>query len=257
MRVAGLDIGSRTIALVEISDGLPAPPRIVDTGPVPEDRALRLLGDGGHDRVVTTGYGRHLPLGDRPAGVISEIRAHAAGGRELFRDCRSIIDVGGQDVKAISLAPDGSVIRFEMNDRCAAGTGRFLENMARALEYTVEEFGDLALSAQSSVRINSLCTVFAESEAVSLLGRGAPAASVALALHEAAAQRVAALARRAGCQPPVVFCGGGALNRSLVALVQEALGADLLLPRHPQGVGALGAALHAQALLAAGPLAPG
>jgi activator of 2-hydroxyglutaryl-CoA dehydratase len=117
--------------------------------------------------------------------------------------------------------------------------------MARVLERPIDQFGGFALSAEWAVRINTLCAVFAESEVVSALARGQNAASIALGLHEAAAERVVSLARRAGCQPPVVFCGGGALNPCLVALVGKAIGVELLVPRHPQGVGALGACLHA------------
>lgn len=248
MTVAGLDIGSRTIALVEICDGERREALVVDTGPVPEARALQLLGDRTYHRLVVTGYGRHLPLAGRETHTISEIKAHALGARALFPGCLSVIDVGGQDVKAILLDESGNVVRFEMNDRCAAGTGRFLENMARLLECPIEEFGSLALSAHSPVRLNTLCTVFAESEVVSALARGRPAASVALGLHQAVAERIASLARRVGCKPPTVFCGGGGLNACLIALMRRALTSQLLVPPQPQGVGALGAALHALSL---------
>jgi predicted CoA-substrate-specific enzyme activase len=181
------------------------------------------------------------------AEVISEIQAHAQGARFLYPDARTVIDVGGQDSKAIALTPQGRVLKFEMNDRCAAGTGRFLETMAQALGLTVEEFGDFALGADGpSVRINSMCTVFAESEVVSLLARNQDGRRIALGLHEAITERVANLGRRVGCQERTVFSGGVALNRGVVKLLGDRLGVALTVPPQPQIIGALGAALYAE-----------
>jgi len=154
--------------------------------------------------------------------------------------------VGGQDCKVTLLSDGGEVRKFEMNDRCAAGTGRFLEVMARALELEVSQLGGHALSAPAAVRSNSLCTVFAESEVVSLIARGEESQAIALGLHEAIATRIAGMARRIGPRERVVFAGGGALNVCLRQLLSRKLGVELTVPEQPQVVGALGAALVAR-----------
>ena len=244
MTCAGLDIGSRTIVLVEF-DGKLRDSVILDTGANPLARCRQLLSGKTYRRVVATGYGRHLAASALAQEVISEIRAYAVGSRYLYPDCRTVIDVGGQDCKAVLLSEAGKVQRFEMNDRCAAGTGRFLEVMARALELDIDQLGDHALGAARSTPINSLCTVFAESEIVSLIARGEDSRAIALGLHEAAAVRIAGMARRIGPRERVVFAGGGALNACLGRLLGQKLGVELTVPEQPQIVGALGAALVA------------
>lgn len=253
MQSAGLDIGSRTIALAVYDGQSLVHARVVDTGTEPLGNAIALLDACSYTRLVATGYGRQLiaehGLADE---VISEIKAFALGASSLFPDTGTILDVGGQDSKAILLGPGGRILRFEMNDRCAAGTGRFLENMARVLGVAVEQFGQHALAADGrSVRISSMCTVFAESEVVSLLARGHDSHSLALGLHHAIVDRVAGMVRRVGVRERVVFAGGVALNPCLRALFTEALGVSMSVPADPQIVGALGAALHACAALEA------
>jgi predicted CoA-substrate-specific enzyme activase len=245
MTYAGLDIGSRTIVLAEFG----AKPRhfeIVDTGPNPLQRCQQLLAGRTYRRLVATGYGRHLAAATLDAEVVSEIRAYAVGARYLYSDCRTVIDVGGQDCKVTLLSDGGEVQKFEMNDRCAAGTGRFLEVMARALELEVSQLGAHALSAAGAVRVNSLCTVFAESEVVSLIARGEESQAIDLGLHEAIATRIAGMARRIGPSERVVFAGGGALNACLRKLLSRKLGVELTVPEQPQVMGALGAALVAR-----------
>jgi predicted CoA-substrate-specific enzyme activase len=144
------------------------------------------------------------------------------------------------------LSPKGDVQKFEMNDRCAAGTGKFLEVMANTLEVDISTLGDLALSATRKITINNLCTVFAESEVVSLIGRGEQTSAIALALHEAIATRVGTMARRGGIKEKIVFAGGASLNRCLCKLLGEKLGSELIVPDSPQLVGALGAAILAE-----------
>ena len=237
--------GGRAIYLQEPGFGAPRS-ALVDAGVNSLRRCLDLLGERRHDRLVVTGYGRHLvapALGGEP---VTEIRTFAAGARYLYPDCRTVIDVGGQDSKVVRLSGSGDVEAFEMNDRCAPpGTGKFLEVMAATLEAPMADFGPLALSAQTAVRINSLCTVFAESEVVSLIARGEDSAAIALALHEAVATRIAAMCRRLRPQARAVFAGGGALNPCLRELLSEKLGLELTVPAEPQSVGALGAALLA------------
>lgn len=247
MLVAGLDIGSRTIALVEWDGQTIVRSQIVDTGINPLLNAQTLVGDRRYDRLVATGYGRHLAAERQIADqVISEIKAYGLGACHLYPDVRTVLDIGGQDSKVIAIGPDGRVLRFEMNDRCAAGTGRFLENMANALGLTVDQFGPHALAAQGSpVRISSMCTVFAESEVVSLIARGEDSHRVALGLHQAIVDRVGGMVRRVGVNPRLVFAGGVAQNPCLQQLFAEALGVAPTVPAEPQVVGALGAALVA------------
>ncbi len=231
--------------LVTMEEGRVRHRAIVPTGINPLGRSRDLLSIISYDRLVVTGYGRRLVAPELGGEVVSEISAYAAGARHLNPDCRMVIDIGGQDSKVILLSESGQVEKFEMNDRCAAGTGKFLEIMASTLEVSIQELSDLAESATKAVQINSLCTVFAESEVVSLIARGEDPGAIALALHDAIATRIAALVRRVGPRNPAVFAGGGALNRSLHRLLEEKLGLALATPQDPQAVGALGAALFA------------
>lgn len=244
MICAGLDVGSRTVALV-LYDGGVVHSAVVATGIRPLERCRQLLDGKSYQRLVVTGYGRHLVAPALGGGLVSEIGAYARGAGHLYPDCGTVIDIGGQDSKAIALDESGRVRRFEMNDRCAAGTGRFLEVMAATLELEIGELGGFALTASNSVTINSLCTVFAESEVVSLIARGEEASAIALGLHQAAATRVASMVRRVGLKDRVVFAGGAARNGCLKRLLGDILGVDITVPGQPQLVGALGAALMA------------
>jgi predicted CoA-substrate-specific enzyme activase len=257
MQVAGLDIGSRTIALVVWDGSRITRADVVDTGTDPLGNARALLsgtdpgrrdaGGQGYDRLVATGYGRYLAAERELAGeVISEIKAYGLGAYHLYPDVGTVLDIGGQDSKAIRISPAGRVVRFEMNDRCAAGTGRFLENMAHTLGLSVDEFGPHAQAAPDrAVRISSMCTVFAESEVVSLIARGEDSRRVALGLHQAIVDRVGGMVRRVGVQERFVFAGGVAHNPCLQSLFARALDVPITVPDAPQIVGALGAALHA------------
>ena len=242
---AGLDVGSRTIKLVTFDTAL-RESLIMDTGVNPLLRCKQLLSGKDFERLVVTGYGRHLVAPVLGAEVITEIKAFAAGARYLYPDCHTVIDIGGQDCKVILLSDKGEVQKFEMNDRCAAGTGKFLEVMARTLEVGIAEIGDLALSARKQIQINSLCTVFAESEVVSLIAKGEETSAIAMALHEAIAARIVSMLRRTGIKEKVVFAGGASLNKCLSQLLKQKLNTDLVTPNSPQIVGALGAALTAR-----------
>jgi predicted CoA-substrate-specific enzyme activase len=194
-------------------------------------------------RVVATGYGRKMV--DLAHRTVTEITCHARGAFFLFSEARTVIDVGGQDSKVIRLDDRGRVGDFVMNDKCAAGTGRFLEVMAQALEVGIEGFAELAARGGKSVAITSTCTVFAESEVISLLAEGVEAKAVAAGLAEAVANRVAGLAQRIGVEPRVIMTGGVAKNRAVVAALERHLGVRVAVPPEPQIVGALGAALIA------------
>ncbi len=246
---AGLDIGSRSIELALLEGD-----RLVDWAKVPTTfdplaQCRLLLKDVSADRLVATGYGRKLALEhlkERRITAITEIQAYALGARHLAPETRTVLDIGGQDTKVIALTPDGKVAKFEMNDRCAAGTGKFLEFMALALHLPIEEFGSFALTAKRRIQISSMCTVFAESEATSLMARGEAPANIALGLHLAIVQRTLAMLRRVGEQPPLLFAGGVAHNVCVRALLEESLGQDIIVPPNPDLVGALGAALSAR-----------
>jgi len=245
MIYAGLDVGSRTIKLVVFDDDI-RDSIVLDTGANPLRRCQELLANRSYKRLVVTGYGRYLVTRALGGDTVSEITAHAIGARHLYPDCRAVIDIGGQDSKVILLSEKGEVQKFGMNDRCAAGTGKFLEMMANTLEVSIDELGDFALSASKMVRINNLCTVFAESEVISLIARGEESSAIAWGLHEAIATRIAGMVRRTGFRKRVVFAGGAALNKCLRQLVGEKLVVELTVPHEPQIVGALGAALLAK-----------
>jgi predicted CoA-substrate-specific enzyme activase len=195
---------------------------------------------------LATGYGRQLARANLECPTVTEIRACARAARRLAPDCEAVIDIGGQDTKAIELGGRGEFGRFEMNDRCAAGTGRFLEVMAAALGYGLEEFGAQALKADRPVQVNSMCTVFAESEVVSLIARGEERRRIALGLHVSVARRVAAMASRVGPGRRVLFVGGVARNPCMAQALRDELPGELIVPDRPELAVALGAALIAR-----------
>jgi len=221
--------------------------RIVDTGVRPLDRALELIGDSGRSPIIATGYGRRLLQERIGCEAVTEIKAYARGAAHYNRNCRTVIDISGQDSKVIQVK-DGKVVNFHMNDRCAAGTGRFLEIMASTLGYDIREFSNQALKAGGAVSINSMCTVFAESEVISLIAKGEPPPSIALGLHESIVSRLIAMMGSIEPEPEIIFAGGVALNECVRKLIERQLGMTLVVPPEPQIVGALGAALLAQAL---------
>jgi predicted CoA-substrate-specific enzyme activase len=246
MRSAGIDIGSRAIKLVLAEDGCVVHRAVEDTGSDPLAVCRRLLDGLSYDAITGTGYGRHLFKKHWPvAEVISEIKAVAAGATALVPGCRTIVDIGGQDSKAIALNTAGKVQKFVMNDRCAAGTGQFLEMMATALAYTREEFVAAARRASQAQKISSMCSVFAQSEVVSLIARGVSKEEIALGVHQSIARRTAALAGGVAIEAPVVFTGGCAHNECLTAIISEAIKQAVQVPESPQTVAALGCALHA------------
>lgn len=200
--------------------------------------------EGKIDRCVATGYGRAAV--DFADAQVTEITCHARGMAHVTSGVRTIIDIGGQDTKAISVDEDGAVRRFAMNDKCAAGTGRFLEMMARTLEIDIDDLGPHALSASRSAPISSMCTVFAESEVVSLIADGRAVAEIARGVCDAIAARTVSLLERVGRDSRFAMSGGVARNTGVVNAIERALNARLELPSNPQTVGALGAALIAR-----------
>jgi len=249
---AGIDIGSRSIELVLLDGDTVVDQRREDTTFDPLAQCARLVDGVAWDTVAATGYGRRL-FAERWGGeAITEIRAHALGARRHLPAARTVLDIGGQDTKAIALGDDGRVTKFEMNDRCAAGTGKFLEFMATGLQVPLAAFGAYALEGAPGIEISSMCTVFAETEATSLVAKGHAGRDIARALHMSVVMRSVAMLRRVGVADPVVFTGGVARNPCIVELMGGMLGVALHVPTAPDAVGALGAALHARARAEAG-----
>ncbi len=247
MRYAGIDIGSRTIELVVVDDsGEIQEFRQSDTGFAPMTEAQRMIQKRNYDRIMATGYGRNLFEISFDAPTITEIKAHAVGARFYFQEASAVLDIGGQDSKAIALSDTGKVKKFEMNDRCAAGTGKFLEIMAKSLGYTIEDFGHEALLAENDINISSMCTVFAESEVTSLIAKGQDCREIALGLHNSVVRRVSAMINRISPSGDIVFTGGVANNPCMTFLLSKNLGRNIHIPEQPQFIGALGAALLAR-----------
>jgi len=244
MKVAGIDLGSRTIKVVVVD----ATGEIIacgtsDTTFDPLQQCGRLLANFQFDRIQATGYGRHLFTSAYEAPVVSEILAHGAGAAKNFPDAAAVLDIGGQDTKAIALGVNGKVKKFEMNDRCAAGTGKFLEVMAQAFGLPIEEFGNFAAKGSKPAKISNMCTVFAESESTALMAKGEKPRNIALGLHLSIVKRAAAMMRRVTPNSPIVFTGGVAKNPCILKILPEALKTKIYVPQHPQLIGALGAAL--------------
>ncbi|MDR1796693.1 MAG: acyl-CoA dehydratase activase [Clostridiales Family XIII bacterium] len=249
----GIDIGSSSSKAVLLDKGGAILGREVvnlGTGSGAIDDVIDvLLEKAGVDRgdilySVVTGYGR---IGYEKADTqITEIGCHAKGVYHDFPEARSIIDIGGQDAKVIRLGDGGRVDNFVMNEKCAAGTGRFFEVMARVLNCSLDDLSGLAAEAEYAVAISSTCTVFAESEVISQLSAGASPASVAWGAHKSVAKRIAGLSGRLGLIPEIVMTGGVALNQSMVRAMEEEIETSILVPESPQTVGALGAAVYAK-----------
>jgi predicted CoA-substrate-specific enzyme activase len=244
----GIDIGSVATKSVVYNGGIAASV-IIPTGWSPKESsrlalhmALEKCGAsrGSLRSIVATGYGRvSVDFADR---AITEITCHARGAHSLNHEIRIVIDIGGQDNKVIQLNEDGQVVDFIMNDKCAAGTGRFLEVMARLLETEVREFDALAAHAEPTA-ISSMCTVFAESEVISLLARGVPREAIARGVLDSIASRAVALLGRLGSQGAIAFTGGLSHSRLLRTIMEERIGEQLFISPASQLAGALGGAL--------------
>ena len=196
------------------------------------------------ERIIATGYGRiSVPFADKK---VTEISCHAIGAYHLFPDTGTVIDIGGQDSKVIHVGPNGQVLDFAMNDKCAAGTGRFLEVMATTFQLSLDQLGALALRAKEALPISSVCTVFAESEVVSLIAQNKPKESIILGLHMAIVDRVWNMVQTVGIHGELTMTGGVAKNQAIVALFEKKVGRPINVYKEPQIIGALGAALLAR-----------
>jgi predicted CoA-substrate-specific enzyme activase len=194
--------------------------------------------------IIATGYGRaRVSFAHHH---VTEITCHARGAKSIFPQVRTVIDIGGQDSKVIYVNEDGRPVNFIMNDKCAAGTGRFLEVMAGALEVDLDEMGAMSLRAQTETKVSNMCTVFAETEVISLLAQGCDKADIAAGIYEAIARRITGMVGQLGLKEPVVMTGGVAKSKGMVRALEKKLGAELLIPQEPQIIGALGAAIIAR-----------
>lgn len=241
----GLDIGSRTIKRVSYDGETFHHQKVVENTHNTMDIVKQLLKNIDYSALIATGYGRSLVEVECNAPTVSEIKAFAKGCSLEFSGEKTILDIGGQDTKVIRVNNQGNVVKFEMNDRCAAGTGKFFEIMANTLEYSLEEFSETRYQTQGNVKVNSLCTVFAESEVISLVAKGVAREEIAYALHESVVHKILPLVERIHKGDALVFCGGCAKNHLLHQLFETHLHQKVIIPQHPQIMGAYGAAMFA------------
>jgi (R)-2-hydroxyacyl-CoA dehydratese activating ATPase len=260
MPFAGIDIGSTMTKVVVTDQQEKILASIIGpTGAEHRHLALKVMEEAlqmsaltleGLDFIVATGYGRiNVPFADKQ---ITEITCHARGIKSLFPAARIIIDIGGQDSKGIKLDAEGKVTNFVMNDKCAAGTGRFLEVIAETLGVRLEDMGEISSRAKTYVKISNTCTVFAEHEVTSRLAEGTPIPEIVAGLHVSIAGRVVNMVRQLGLEKEVVVTGGGAKNFGLVKAIEEQVGFAVKVPPEPLLTGALGAARVGQDFLMRG-----
>ena len=255
MIYAGLDIGSITAKAALIQDNRILGTQVIPTGYNPLNAGTHvfeaLLEKLGLSKtqitaIVSTGYGRNsIDFSDK---TLTEIICHGAGAHFIHPGIRGIIDVGGQDSKAILLDKNGQVQDFAMNDKCAAGTGRFLEVMANALEVGLDQLGEFGRRAEAPAKISSVCTVFAESEVISMIAHQQTRENIIAGIHESAAARVAILARKINIREPIMMTGGVAKNTGVLLALETLLGFKLTVGDMAQETGAVGAAVLASRL---------
>ena len=246
---AGIDVGSTMTKVVILNEGIVAS-TIGPTGP--EQRRLankvmeEVLGKAAISfrsiaYIVSTGYGRiNVPFADKQ---FTEITCHAKGIVHLFPKAKTIIDIGGQDVKGIKIDADGKIIDFVMNDKCAAGSGRFIEVIADTLGVPLDKVGDLSLRSKNPANISNICTIWAQQEVASSLAEGVPVSDLLAGIHKSLADRISRMVSRLKVEEAVIVTGGGAKNRGLLKALAEQLGHEVLVPEEPLITGALGAAL--------------
>lgn len=252
--IAGVDIGAATAKAVILSSNnilsfsvLPTSYSVSQAGESALRKALEKVGLSFNDvqYIISTGYGRRAVSFANKA--VTEIICHAAGVSSIMPQARTIIDIGGQDSKVIELDDSGNVINFIMNDKCAAGTGRFLEVMAGVLDVKINDMGPISLISKDPCEISSTCTIFAESEVVSLRAEGRSREDLLAGIHKAMSHRVVIMGKSVGFTNDVVFTGGVAKNVGIKEAMENEIGLQILIPEEPQIMGALGAAMLAQA----------
>ncbi|MDP2727446.1 MAG: acyl-CoA dehydratase activase [Dehalococcoidia bacterium] len=252
MITAGIDMGAKTIKVVLLKDGKILARGIASAGfetRQSADEAFKSALDKAGltmkdvERVFSTGAGRkEAPYAK---GDITEVGADAKAISFLYPSVRTLIDVGAEEGRGIKCSPEGKVLDFVINEKCAAGAGSFTESMARALEVSLEDFGKLSLSSDKAIPMNAQCAVFAESEVVSLIHAKTPKADIARSVHDAIASRFISMVRRVGVDKDIALIGGVAYNVGFVDALQRGLEIEVIIPENPEYVGALGAALAA------------
>lgn len=253
MIFAGIDIGSNTTKAALLKNDVVIATQVLPSGYQHSEIAEKIYSDildqTGYradqvERVISTGYGRNsVPFAQK---ALTEIICHAAGAHFIHPGLRGIIDVGGQDSKAISLDEKGSIVNFAMNDKCAAGTGRFIEVMARTLGLPLEQMGKYHSKADQPLKISSICTVFAESEVISMISQQKSRENIIAGIHQSAASRIASLAAKVNLLEPVMMTGGVAKNSGMVSAIETALNKKLIITELSQETGAIGAAILAK-----------
>lgn len=246
---AGIDIGSTMTKAVILDRGIIAS-LIGPSGPEQRRLANRVMEEALKKAslsfsniiyIVATGYGRiNVPFADRQ---FTEITCHARGIVHLFPEARTIIDIGGQDVKGIKIDASGKIVDFVMNDKCAAGSGRFIEVIADTLEVPLDQVGERSLQSHNPAKISNICTIWAQQEVASSLAKGVPIADLLAGIHQSLADRIVRMVNRLKVEDSVVVTGGGAKNKGLMKALSEQLGRLVLVPENPLITGALGAAL--------------
>lgn len=251
MAALGIDVGSTTVKMVAVNEQgallwhhlEAADPRVEDQ----VDHFLNVVREeqGGKENLplVATGYGRNLV--HQAQKKVTEITCHATGVYRQLKHGGTLVDIGGQDSKVIIIGSQGQVVDFAMNDKCAAGTGRFLENTAGRLRVPLDEMGSEALSAAEEVAISSTCTVFAESEIISMIAHGVEVNPILKGLHRSLIKRIVAMIRSVGLAAPLMLSGGVVKNPAIRRMIEEETGENVIMPEYPQLMGAYGAALIA------------
>lgn len=251
IQAIGIDIGSTSTKLVGTdSTGKmvwnileKTEPRIEEQVKRLLDQALKMNSQLKGIPVIATGYGRKLA--HQATLAITEITCHTRGVYQELKHGGTLVDIGGQDSKVIRISPQGKVVDFVMNDKCAAGTGRFLENIAKRLDVSLDTIGQIGMETTTEAAISSTCTVFAESEIISMLANGVAVPEIIRGLHRSLIERVVAMIHSIGFEAPLMLSGGVVQNPLITSMLGDELGTEVVLPRHPQLMGALGAALIA------------
>lgn len=251
--VAGIDVGAATVKAVVLNENAVLSAHVLSTGDSVVKTAWAVMAAaleaarvsmGQLHYIVSTGYGRRaIEFADE---VITEISCHAKGVGSLVSGARTVIDIGGQDSKVIAIDGDGNVANFAMNDKCAAGTGRFLEVMAKVLNADIADIGAISLESSAPCRISNTCTVFAESEMVTLRAEGRRREDIFAGIHAAMAHRIAIMGSSVGFREQIVFTGGVAKNAGMKKALDDRIGKEIHIPEEPQIIGALGAAMIAR-----------
>ncbi len=253
MITAGIDMGAKTTKVVILRDDQVVASSLVLTGFEQQEAADKAMADAlsqaniaksDIEKMVATGAGRKAVSWIKQN--VTEVSADARAMAFLFPNVRTLIDVGAEEARAIKCMSAGKVAGFVVNEKCAAGAGTFVEAMARALELKLEEMGELSLKSTTAVPMNAQCTVFAESEVVSLIHQKTPKPDIVRAVHDAISSRITSMARRVGVEKDIALIGGLAHNAGFVDALKRGLEADVLVPADPEFVGALGAALIAK-----------